>query len=81
SNQILILGRNDLATTHPNLAAEWHPTKNGAATPQNTITGNGRKYWWICTKCNNEWQATIVHRKFSNSGCPHCYKNQKKKRA
>lgn len=79
SNQILIPGRNDLATTHPLLAAEWHPTKNGDISPQNIITGNGHKYWWKCSKCGHEWQATIVHRKFSNSGCPNCYKNRRRK--
>ena len=25
----LIVGVNDLATTHPNIAAQWHPTMNG----------------------------------------------------
>ena len=78
SNQVLIPGRNDLATTHPELAKEWHPTKNGDVTPNNIITGNGRKYWWKCSKCGYEWQATITHRKFSNSGCPDCYKRTRK---
>lgn len=79
SNQVLIPGRNDLATTHPELAKEWHPTKNGDVTPNNIITGNGRKYWWKCSKCGYEWQATITHRKFSNSGCPDCYKSRRHK--
>ena len=26
----LIVGQNDLATVNPNLAAEWHPSKNGS---------------------------------------------------
>ena len=72
SNQILIVGRNDLATTHPDLAKEWHPTKNAPLTPQEIITGMGKKFWWKCSKCGYEWSATIVHRKFSHSGCPKC---------
>ncbi len=72
SHQTIVAGRNDLATTHPWLAAEWHPTKNGNLTPNEVITGFGKKYWWKCSKCGHEWQATIVHRKFSKSGCPLC---------
>ena len=66
------MGRNDLATTHPDLAKEWHPTKNAPLTPQQIITGMGKKIWWKCSKCGYEWSATIVHRKFSHSGCPKC---------
>lgn len=28
ANHIAVKGKNDLATTHPQLAKEWHPTKN-----------------------------------------------------
>ncbi len=72
SHQRLVVGKNDLATTHPELAKEWHPTKNGIITPQNIITGMGKKFWWQCAKCGYEWEATIAHRKFSKSGCPLC---------
>ena len=33
ANRATIPGFNDLATTEPALAAQWHPTKNGALTP------------------------------------------------
>ncbi len=72
SNQKLVVGRNDLATTHPDLAKEWHPTKNGELTAQDVVSGGNKKYWWQCVKCGYEWSATIVHRKFSKSGCPLC---------
>ena len=75
SNQVLIQGINDLATTHPNLAREWHPTKNGNLTPRGIITAAGKKFWWKCPDCGYDYQATIVHRKFSKSGCPNCYGN------
>jgi len=72
SHQILVTGKNDLATTHPEIAKEWHPTKNGTVTPYNVISAMGKKFWWLCSKCGYEWEATIVHRKFSKSGCPLC---------
>ena len=39
-----------LATTHPEIAAMWHPTKNGDATPWNTKAGSGIRRWWQCKK-------------------------------
>lgn len=72
SHQRLVVGMNDLATTHPNLAAEWHPTKNGTLKPNEIISGMNKKFWWKCSKCGYDWEATIVHRKHSNSGCPIC---------
>ena len=72
SNQILVPGVNDLASTHPFLAKEWHPTKNGDLTPQQIISGMSKKFWWKCSECGHEWAATITHRKFSHSGCPKC---------
>lgn len=72
SHQTIVVGKNDLATTHPFLATEWHPTKNGNLTPKDIITGWGKKFWWKCSKCGYEWQATAAHRKFSKSGCPLC---------
>ena len=37
----LIRGVNDLATTHPKLAVEWHPTKNGELKPSDVSAGSG----------------------------------------
>ena len=66
-------GRNSMATTHPLLAKEFHPTKNGELTPHNTIAGTGKKIWWTCKECNHEWRTTGNSRTSRpNSGCPVC---------
>ena len=70
-------GFNDLATTHPELAAEWHPTKNGDLTPQDVTAGSDKKVHWIQPyddpktgkHFDFEWEATIAHRVQGN-GCP-----------
>ncbi|MFA5056227.1 MAG: zinc-ribbon domain-containing protein [Dehalococcoidia bacterium] len=62
---------NCLATLNPELAKEWHPTKNGDITPEKVTIHSGRKVWWICNK-GHEWQAMITHRN-RGSGCPYCY--------
>src|SRR5205085_10428533 len=37
-----------LAATHPVLAAQWHPTRNGALTPALVRQGSNRLAWWRC---------------------------------
>lgn len=44
----LIIGQNDLATVNPDLASEWHPTKNGLLLPSQVGAGTKRKVWWKC---------------------------------
>ena len=61
---------NCLATTHPYLVKEWHPTKNGTLTPENVVAGSGRKAWWKCSQ-GHEWRLRIVDR--LRNGCRRCY--------
>lgn len=71
SNKKVQIGINDLATTHPEIAAQWHKTKNGTLTPQSVVYGNYRKVWWQCEK-GHEWQAPIMSRTSMGNGCPIC---------
>ena len=77
TNQKATFGKNDLATKHPELINEWHPTKNGELTPSMVTCGSGKKVWWICEQ-GHEWQAYIKHRS-NGVGCPYCYKEGPKK--
>lgn len=43
ANKKVLVGYNDLATTHPDLAKEWHPTKNGALKPTDVVAGSAKK--------------------------------------
>jgi hypothetical protein len=60
----------NLAVIKPELAAQWHPVKNGDLTPDNVTPGTDRKVWWLCSK-GHEWQARIGNRSRGN-GCPYC---------
>jgi hypothetical protein len=56
----------------PELAAEWHPNKNGDLLPQHFSRGSGHKAWWLCPKNElHEYQATINNRS-QGKGCPYC---------
>jgi hypothetical protein len=71
ANRKILPGFNDLATTQPALAAEWHPTKNGDLTPQKISYGYDKKVWWRCTN-GHEWQAAPKTRVRMGAGCPIC---------
>ena len=72
SGRQVLKGFNDLATTHPDLAKEWHPTKNKNKQPTDVVAGSGEKVWWQCKKhYDHEWYAVINSRK-TGANCPIC---------
>ena len=71
SNKKALAGYNDLATTHPKLAKEWHPTLNGTLTPFDIISSTRKKIWWKCAQ-NHEWEAVVHIRTIGYGCCPEC---------
>lgn len=68
SGHKVLVGFNDLATTHRNLISEidgWDPT----------IYSKGSEYKaaWIC-QYGHRWSSFIVNRTLHNQGCPSCSK-------
>lgn len=69
------IGYNDLASMYPEIASEWHPTKNGDLTPSDFTSGSHMKAWWIC-KNDHEWLTSIKHRTGKHkTGCVYCAGN------
>lgn len=67
---------NSLAARYPELAAEWHPTKNGDLKPSQVFAQTQAKIWWKCKNGDDhEWQ-TSGHRRVSGRGCPFCSGNR-----
>lgn len=62
---------NSLEQVRPDIAKDWHPTKNKSLSPKDVIAGGSRKVWWIC-KHGHEWKATVGSRVLRNTGCPKC---------
>lgn len=73
-------GFNDLASRHPDVAAQWHPALNGTLTPQMVTPGSHRRVWWVCGE-GHIWQA-VVHSRTSRQkcGCPICAGKMKPKK-
>ena len=63
---------NCLATLHPELIKEWHPTKNGSLTPYDVVEFTNRKIWWICDKGEDHVYQSAVHSRSNGIGCPVC---------
>lgn len=70
SNQ-RINSENSLASVSPDIASQWHPTKNGALGASDVAAGSNKKAWWLCRN-GHEWQAVIHKRTSSGQGCPFC---------
>ena len=70
-------GFNDLATTHPDLLAEWSD-KNKGISPETITYKNRSNVWWHCSKCGNDYQA-VVNSKANGRICPFCIAIQIKK--
>lgn len=73
NNSKIVKGINDLATIRPDVAKEWHPTKNGDLTPFAVSYGSGKRVWWLCPE-GHEYQATIHDKTSDNTKCPICNK-------
>ncbi|SFJ43401.1 Probable Zinc-ribbon domain-containing protein [Halobacillus dabanensis] len=63
------LSENSLEITHPDIAKEWHSTKN-VLSPSDVSYGSTKKVWWIC-KSGHEWKASCNNRS-KGRGCPYC---------
>lgn len=69
SNHQVLSGFNDLEAVNPELALEWHPTRNGYLEPTAIVAGSNKKVWWKCSE-GHEWRATVASR--ASVGCGSC---------
>lgn len=74
NNKRLLPGFNDVLTRAPEVAKEWHPTKNKEA-PEEVVWGSKKKVWWLCSECGREWQSPISDRK-GGAGCLSCSRRE-----
>ena len=72
SNEKILKGYNDLATTNPELLDEWNYNKNklNKVYPDMVSKGCHKKVWWVC-KNGHEWEALISNR-IKGRKCPYC---------
>lgn len=61
---------NCLLTINPNVASEWHPTKNHHISPNQVTAKSDKRVWWQC-KNGHEWETQVKNRSNGNN-CPYC---------
>lgn len=65
-------GYNDLATTHPDIAAMWHPRMNKRLKPTGVQAVSGKPAWWR-GECGHVYQMAVRDRARAKPGyCPYC---------
>ena len=69
----IVTKKTSLDFCHPDVAKEWHPTKNKSLTPKDVSRASGKKAWWTCKQNPaHVWQTKIKNRTILGSGCPIC---------
>jgi hypothetical protein len=64
---------NRLDIQRPDVAAEWHPTRNLDLKPSQVTVGSSKRIWWQCrVDSTHIWQASIASRTRLGAGCPRC---------
>ena len=55
------------------IAAQWHPTRNGSLDVRHLSPTSRRPVWWLDASCGHEWQASPADReKRQRLRCPAC---------
>jgi len=58
---------------NPEIAAQWHPSKNGRLDLRRLSPNSRKMVWWLEPDCGHEWQASPAEReKRQRLRCPVC---------
>lgn len=66
----VVTNKNRLSITHPEIAFEWHPTKNKNQTPNDVSYGSDKKAWWLCP--NGHSYFSSIGSRTRGSACGVC---------
>jgi hypothetical protein len=56
----------------PELAKQWHPTKNGNLNPSDITSKSGKSVWWQCQKDKEHFWKSKVSNRSNGRNCPYC---------
>ena len=65
ANRVVMPGNNDLATTHPQFAAE------ALFDPTTVVGGSHKRLPWLCHQCGHKW-LTTPNARVGGTNCPVC---------
>lgn len=70
SHRLPLVGKTDLKTINPNLAAEWDYENNNGLLPDDVTPFSDRVVWWKC-RLGHSYQSSPANRT-AGRGCPYC---------
>lgn len=70
----ILVGLNDLRTTHPDLVSEW--SSNNVKGPEQYWKKSQEYVKWVCHVCHGEYSAIIKNREFNDNACPYCNRSK-----
>lgn len=65
-----------LEVTKPEIASQWHESKNGDLMPCDVSPSSSKNVWWKCDVADDHVWMTAVYARTSTNNCPYCA-NQK----
>lgn len=75
AGQKILIGFNDLPTTHPNIVEQWDYVANGENKPEQYTAGTNKKVYWIGS-CGHSFLNAVAEKVRSAEtgadGCPYC---------
>ena len=63
---------NSFAQAFPELAEQWHPTRNGRMLPDEFTKKSNKKVWWMCPRNSDHVWKTGIGERARGTGCPFC---------
>lgn len=73
AGQVVVKGKNDLASQYPQIALEWDYEKNDK-TPEEYTSKSHDDVNWLCPTCGHSYHMRIQSRTALNQGCNKCAK-------
>ena len=71
---------NNLAVISPEIASEWHPSKNGKTKPADVVAYTTSPYWFLCQQ-GHSYNKPLHLRLRYGAGCPKCRLEDKAQKA
>lgn len=75
SGQKILIGFNDLPTTHPEIVLQWDYEANGEKKPEEYTAGTSKKVYWV-GKCGHSFLNAVTEKirsaETGADGCPYC---------
>ena len=66
----LVKRSDSLLSEYPELAKQWHPSKNALLTAGDVMPHSGQQVWWMCPN-GHDWKA-VINSRTRGHGCPYC---------